>query len=169
MNEKIKNIIPGKGLGSLEFGMHRQDVKNILGIPNEIERYRYTTQLPDETEIWFYEDLKLNVSFSSDDEWKMDTISINSNFYKLWDSIYIGQTMSETKTILKNKEISNFKHEDLSSLESPDHKLIDIIEQDINLWFDYQKLSEIQWGHFSRMKTQLFGLMNHNMIKTRLI
>ena len=148
MNNRIKDIIPGRGLGSLEFGMHRQDVKNMLGIPNEIERYRYTTQLPDETEIWFYEDLNLDVSFSSDDEWKMDTISINSNFYNLWDSIYIGQNLSEAKLALVKKGISNFKYEDLSNPESPDHKLLEIDDKGLNLWFDDDKLNEIQWGPF---------------------
>jgi len=148
MKENIKNIEPGIGLGDLKFGMAQDEVKEIIGLPNEIEIYQYlpNTEESEFAENWHYEDLELSISFSSEDDWRMDTISINSNFYSLWTCIEIGQTMAQVEEKLKTLKIDNYICEDWSNMESPDHKLFEFNEHYFNLWFDNGKLSEIQWS-----------------------
>lgn len=146
MKETIKQIKPRIGLGSLKFGMLQEEVKSLLGLPNEIEIYKYTSDLSDCSENWYFEDLELSLSFSSEDDWKLDTISINSAYYSLWGSIEIGQSITNTQEILKGRGITDYNYEDWSNIESPDHKLIEVTDSDVNLWFDNGELSEIQWS-----------------------
>lgn len=179
MKENIKNIEPGIGLGKLKFGMVQDEVKAIIGLPNEIEIYQYLPN-SEESEIsenWHFEDLELSISFSSEEDWRMDTISINSNYYSLWNSIEIGQTMSEVEEILKRLKKDNYICEDWSNVESPDHRLFEFEEFYFNLWFDNGELSEIQWSprflnedeidwpHKTELKTNLseFGFKRYQI------
>lgn len=177
MKENIKNIEPGIGLGQLKFGMAQDEVKSIIGLPNEIEIYQFlpNSEESEISEIWHFEDLELSISFSSEDDWRMDTISINSNYYSLWNSIEIGQTMSQVEKTLKRLKKENYICEDWSSVESPDHKLFEFEEYYFNLWFDKGALSEIQWSpkflnddevdwpHKTELKANLseFGFKRH--------
>ena len=148
MKNNIKNIEPGISLGNLKFGMTQNEVKEIIGLPNEIEidQYLPNNEDSDFSENWYFEDLELSISFASEDDWRMDTISINSNYYSLWGSIEIGQTMNQVEVILKRLNKDNYICEDWSTIESPDHKLLELNDDYLNLWFDNRKLSEIQWG-----------------------
>jgi len=148
MKKEIKNIKPGIGLGKLKFGMAQDEVKDIIGLPNEIEIYQHLPNSKENeiSENWHFKDLELSISFSSDDDWRMDTISINSKYYSLWGSIEIGQTMSQVEEILKGLKKDNYICEDWSNLESPDHKLFEFDDDYFNLWFDNGELSEIQWS-----------------------
>ena len=146
MKNSIQNIEPKIGLGNLKFGMAQDEVKEIIGLPKEIEIYQYLPNTQDMSENWHFEDLELSLSFSSEDEWRLDTISINSSYYSLWDKIRIGQSMVEIQQLLKQLKVNEYVCEDWSSIESPDHKLYEIDEFYLNLWFDNRVLSEIQWS-----------------------
>jgi len=146
MKEAIKYIEPGIGLGKLKFGMAQDEIKEIIGLPDEIEIYQYLPDSNERSENWHFEDLQLSISFSSEDDWRMDTVSINSKYYSLWDSVEIGQTMSQVEETLKRIDKENYICEDWSNLESPDHKLFEFEEYYLNLWFENGELSEIQWS-----------------------
>ncbi|TXF91133.1 hypothetical protein FUA23_02580 [Neolewinella aurantiaca] len=142
----MKIIDPGIGLGVIKFGMHPSEILELIGAPNEIEVYCYSKNKDDRSESWHYEKYGFSISFSGEDNWMLDVISISSEDYHLFNSIKIGQSINEIERILKGLEINNLEYEDLSNLESPDHKLLSIDELSLNLWFDYGQLSEIQWG-----------------------
>jgi len=146
MKELIQNIEPKIGLGNLKFGMFQDEVKDIIGLPNEIEIYQYLSETQERPENWYFEDLELSLNFSSEDDWRLDTISINSNYYSLWDKIRIGQSMDDVQEILIQQNVNEYLCEDWSSRESPDHKLYEIDEFYLNLWFNNRELSEIQWS-----------------------
>lgn len=146
MKEEIRNIKSGQGLGILLFGMKRDQVKEILGDPNETDVYSYTELENDKTENWHFDDYELSVSFSEEEDWKLDTIAINSNYYLLNNESLIGRSIDEVKELLKKWDIDDLEFEDWSSEESPDHKLLISDALEINFWFDEGKLAEIQWG-----------------------
>lgn len=146
MRKNIKHIEPGIGLGELQFGMSQDDVKNLLGLPDEIEIYEYLTETKERHEQWSFNELELEVYFSSEEEWKFDSISVNSNYYELWNTIKVGQKMKQVVQTLKDLKVDDYLCEDISTIESPDHKLFELNESDVNLWFDNRELSEIQWS-----------------------
>ena len=146
MKEIIKNIEAGIGLGKLKFGMTQKDVKRIIGLPNEIEIYEYLPETKERNEHWHYTEFELSIYFSSEDNWRLDSMSIHADFYDLWCSIQIGHKLEQVVEKLSSLEIKNYLCEDMSTLESPDHILYDLGDSGINLWFDHRELSTIQWG-----------------------
>lgn len=100
MKEIIKNIEPGIGLGNLKFGMAQEDVKIMIGLPNEIEIYEYLPETKERQEHWHYTEFELSIYFSSEEKWKLDSMSIRSEFYDLWDSIQIDHTMQKVAQTL---------------------------------------------------------------------
>lgn len=146
MKEAIRNIKSGQGLGILLFGMKKDQVKQILGEPDEIDVHSYLDRENDQTENWHFDEYELSVSFSEKEDWKLDTMAINSDYYLFNNEALIGQSFNEIKEQLKKWDINDLEFEDWSSEESPDHKLLSSDSLEINFWFDEGKLAEIQWS-----------------------
>ena len=47
MKIELKKIIPGYGLGILKFGLLREQVKDILGEPDDLDSYSYSESTDD--------------------------------------------------------------------------------------------------------------------------
>lgn len=145
----IDEIIEGEGLGDLKFGMFKDDVILILGQPNEIEEYSYTSSDHDLTESWHYDELDLSLGFDEEDDWRLVTIAIGSSNCKFRDFYPIGLSKDELTKKLHELYINDLEFEDWSSEESPSHELLTSDLLGINFWFDDNRLSEVQWGpHF---------------------
>ena len=140
----LKTIIPGVGINELKFGLQKSDVKSLLGTPDEFEKYSYTNDENNLTEVWYYDDLGLDVSFDDDDDWKLGLISIESNAYNLFDFIPIGLSIDKIKEQLKKHGVNDLIYEDWSNVESPLHELLSSEKLGINFWFDEEKCNEIQ-------------------------
>lgn len=170
VKETQKEILPGIGLEDIRFGMQSNEVYSILGCPNEIEIYCYPGLPNDKSEKWYYKKDELSISFHEEDEWKLNTISINSDNCHFKNLIYGNQDLKSVKSILVELGFENFEFEDWSNIESPDHKLISIDQLEMNFWFDHEKLSEIQWGPlFSDNETIVWPISNQNDQKINIL
>lgn len=148
-NQNINLIIEGEGLGDLKFGLFKDDVKLILGQPNEIVEYSYTNSDEDLTESWHYDELDLSIGFDEEDDWRLVTIAISSSNFKFRDFSPIGLSKDELTKKFDELNINDLEYEDWSSEESPSHELLTSDLLGINFWFDDNRLSEVQWGpHF---------------------
>ncbi|MEL6561684.1 MAG: hypothetical protein AAFQ94_26080 [Bacteroidota bacterium] len=68
---EIKEIIPGSGLGIIKFGMTRDQLKLILGNPDETEN-DLTDGIEDEDmETWHYDEMDLSVQFSESTDFRL--------------------------------------------------------------------------------------------------
>lgn len=146
MKHELKIIKPGLGLGTIKFGISRNEIKNILGEPDEKEKYSDQSDMDDMTETWHYDDLELSIEFEEEYDWKLVTISITSDFYEYKSKKLIGLSKQELIQFLEEQNINDFVFENDTSEESPDHELITSDILGINFWFDEGKISEIQWG-----------------------
>ena len=146
MNENLREIKSGIGIGIIKFGMFRKDIKKILGVPSESEQYNYSDTEEDISETWHYDDLSLSIGFDQEDDWRLMTLSVSSKFYQFRGKHLIGLSKTKVTGILKELKIDDLEFEDLSTIESPDHKLISSDSIGINFWFDHGILDEIQWG-----------------------
>lgn len=142
---ELKDIKPGYGLGILKFGMTRNEVDELLGNPNEIEKHEYSDSETELTEAWHYDDLELSLEFDEQEDWKLTTISVSSEFYKFKEKQLIGIDQNKLLLLLKELDIDDFEVEDLSPIENPSHKLISIYDLGINFWFENEVLMEVQW------------------------
>jgi len=146
MIENLQSIKPGTGLGILKFGMSREQAKELLGEPDEIEKYSYTEEEEEWTEAWHYDTLELSLGFDEVDDWKLTTLSVTSKFYELKNKKLIGLNKDEIISFLEEMDIDDYELEDWSSDESPGHELIVSEDSGLNFWFDEDTLHEIEWG-----------------------
>jgi hypothetical protein len=145
---ELKDIKPGEGLGQIKFGMTRDQVKKILGEPNEKENFSYTDSDEDFTESWHYDELELSAGFDEDVDWKLATLAISSDEYELMGKKLIGMSREELLATLADLDIKDLETEDCSSDESPDSLFISSEEKGITFWLEEGILTEIQWNPF---------------------
>jgi len=141
-----KEIILGRGVGSILLGMNRKQVEDILGKPDEIEEVDYDDGGSALT--WFYYDLQIDLNFESEDDLRLSFISVENEDFSLQSEIKVGQTKEAVIKACKelgfsNPDIENFSSEDVSNQE-----LIGLEKENVNLWFTDGTLDEIQMGPF---------------------
>ena len=137
-----KNIYLEKGVGKLEFGQSEDDVKLLLGQPDETDTMEHedgTTSLH-----FMYYDMGLYLSFDSEQDFTLSDIEVDSDDYVLDNSLRVGSTKDEVLIYLKKKGITNAVVEDVSSEEDPDMELIAIDEIGINFWLQDGEINSIQ-------------------------
>lgn len=141
---KDKNIYLEKGVGKLEFGQSEDDVKQILGQPDETDTMEHedgTTSLH-----FMYYDLGLYLSFDSEDDFRLSDIEVDGDEFVLEGKIRIGSTTDELLMYLKKKGYTNLAVEDVSTPEDPNMQLIAVDELGINFWLEDDEISSIQVG-----------------------
>jgi len=149
MLDRIKEIKAGIGLGVLKFGMTREQVKLILGEPEEKDPFYYEEDGNSESESWYYDDLDLALEFDAEEKWRLITIEVNSRDYTFHKLPLIGLSKEELKVLLTNQDVTDWKDEELFIEEAPTRELISSDLLGINFWFEEGVISEIQWGpHF---------------------
>ena len=142
----MKDILIGKGFDEIRFGMTREEVKKILGEPDEVDAYASSEEEEDNTEAYHYDDLELSVSFDEIDEWRLGSIAVSSPDALLEGTKLIGKSDDDLLAEISVFELGESEREDVSSPESPDHEVISFTEASINFWLENGAVSEIQFG-----------------------
>jgi hypothetical protein len=145
MNKELKTIQAGQGLGSIKFGITRDELNKIIGEPDEVDSFSHSEDEDDVTEAWHYDMLELSASFDQLEDWRLVTLSVSSPKYLFEGRSLIGTERKELIKVLQELGLNDLEFEDWSSAESPDHKLIASEEAGMNFWLDGGTLTEIQW------------------------
>lgn len=146
MTTKLQEINPGRGLGQIKFGMTTDQVKAIIGEPDETETFAYESEEGEMSETWHYDELEISISFDEEENWRLVSIAISAPEATLKGQRLIGLEREELIERLETLEVGPLDFEDWSSAESPDHKLISAEKSELNFWLDEGELSEIQFG-----------------------
>ena len=146
MKVNLKNIKVGFGLGDIPFGCTKEKLKYLIGEPDETDTYNASGEEDGYlTEAWHYDEHEFSVSFDEEDNWKLTTISISSPESLLNDKQLIGKEMDDVLQVVESLDLGENELDDLSD-DKVDQKLISFVSSSLNLWFEDNKLSEIQWG-----------------------
>lgn len=145
-------IILGKGIAGIKFGMNKAEVEKTLGKADEIGEYSLS---PKENSITlFYTDRGLSFTFESVDQDKLSYISIYNEQYHLFNFIKVGLDKKMLLDELEHFQLGKPEFESAESEEFPTHELIFFPSENLHLWLDEYKISEIQFGPFwEDMKT----------------
>ena len=141
-----EEILPGTGLGELKFGMSRDEVKALLGEPDETDFFEEPEEEEDASESWHYDELEISVSFDECDDWKLSTVAVSSARYTLFGKAVVGLSKVELVSMLAENGISDLEEEDWSEGEPEDLKLLTSEELQVNFWMEDGLVSEVQWG-----------------------
>ena len=146
MKKKIQEVLPGIGLGSIKFGMTREEVKAIMGKPAEIENVPgFDDEVNDELESWHYDEHEFSLVFDADYDWRVVSISISDPYFTFHGKNIIGMSKVDALDFLQSKNIEISNVEDLSDEENPDLELIESDEDGMMIWFAEDEVIELQF------------------------
>lgn len=132
----------GIGLDQVKFGMERSEVQKILGEPSEKELFSYAEDEEDLTEVWHFDDKELSLSFDEADDWRLIMIAASDDSFTLGGKDIVGRSYEEVSAILKELGHTEFETDEVSEYD----KVIKIENESLNIWFDNNEASELQWG-----------------------
>lgn len=148
MAVNLKNIELAGGLGDLKFGMTQNEVRELIGEPDETETVDYAEDGEDgmKSLAWHYDAHEFSLGFDEEDDWLLVTISISSDAYTIGGAKLIGLSKDMVKKAIENLNITDLELDDWSNDEGRKQELLSSEEKSINFWFDNNELTEIQWG-----------------------
>jgi hypothetical protein len=145
MNPQLKQIIPGVGIDNLKFGMTRDQVRQILGQPEDVDN------IPDDEDImieslesWFYDGLELTLVFDEDYDWKLVSVAISDGHYTLFGDSVVGKDVGEVLDILNKHKVEITDRVDVSDDETEDMEIIESENEGLMIWIMDGKAIEIQ-------------------------
>jgi hypothetical protein len=145
MNPKIKQIIPGVGIDTLKFGMTKDEVRALMGAPEEIDNIPdEDDQMIDSLESWFYDELELTLVFDEDYDWRLVSIAISDAHYTLFGDPIVGKPLYEVLDILKKHKVEITDRVDASDAETPDMEIIESENEGMMIWAMDGEAIEIQ-------------------------
>jgi len=143
----MKDITLGQGLGKILFGLNRAQIADLLGDPSEVEAMD-GDQDSGAMEAWHYDDKHLSLSFEEDCNWKLTSITSASPEIVFEGLDLIGLSQGEVMEQMEVFNLGEFELEDLSTEVLPNQTIATNTDFSLNLFFDHDILTEIQWGPF---------------------
>lgn len=143
MKTEIKDIQIGQGLGLVKFGMSREQVVSILGEPTDKETIDEANL---QSEIWHYDVLNLSLGYDKDENWRLVSLAVSSDFYTFDSAALVGKTLEEVEDKLETSELHDIDLQEMDDEDGVSQCLLESVESEINFWFENNTLSEIQWG-----------------------
>ncbi|WP_196884989.1 hypothetical protein [Aureivirga sp. CE67] len=144
--ERIKNIEIGQGLGLIKFGFLKNEIKLLLGEPSNVDLEMHSEDGGDASETWDYDNIGVSFTFDEEEDWKLETITVFSDFFQLKKRILIGKSKEEVAKIIAQLELGEIEYEDYSEDESLKRELFDLTNGNMMFWFTNDVLTEIQFG-----------------------
>ncbi|MFZ1704091.1 MAG: hypothetical protein WAT79_07070 [Saprospiraceae bacterium] len=145
MNNNIKEIQFGTGVGTLHFGMTKDSVKALLGNPDEIENIPgMDEEVNDDLVSWHYDEQELSLVFDRLYDWKLVSISASDAHYTLHGRSIVGCPLEEFEEFFENLGIEISHSEDLSDEETPNFILLESEDVGLLVWFDEGEAVEFQ-------------------------
>lgn len=145
MTKNIKEIVPGVGIGGLKFGMTRDEVKVVVGKPDDIENLPgFEEEVNDELESWHYDEYEFSLVFDADYDWRLVSIAVSDPFFTFYGKSIIGMAKQDVLDLFAEKAIEISNVEDVSDDENPDMELIESDEEGLMVWFEGGEAIEMQ-------------------------
>lgn len=143
----MHEITLGQGLGDLIFGNTREEVIKLIGEPTEKESIEGDAD-SGSMEAWHYDELDLSLSFEEDADWRLLSITTASPNVLFEGIDLIGLSQGEVLEQMEVFNLGEFEIEDLSDDGSSLQMVATNDDFSLNLFFDNDLLTEIQWGPF---------------------
>ena len=136
-------IVIGKGIDKLTFGLRMIEVEDLLDKPDKVDEI---TDDGDKTIVMYYFNLGIDLSFEQEDEFRLSTITVVNPNFTLLGSIKIGDKQKDVEKKLNKKGLSDPELIDMSTDEYPNYELMAYDNESLDLGFEKKTLTEIQIG-----------------------
>jgi hypothetical protein len=129
------HIIPKVGFKNIHFGMSREQVRSLVGEPEDLESYEEGSD--DASEVWYFWSDGVSYHFDADSDWRLTTIEVSSPEALLENRAVMGISHLELKNLLHGKDAHWPESE-----EEP----VSVTEWGMNFWIEEGVLTSVQWG-----------------------
>lgn len=142
-----KNIIPGKGLKELRFGMTKDEVEAQFGKPDETESYKLEGEEEYTVEAWHFDTIEMSLTFEEEFDFRLTSIAASSDEFTIEDGLAIGKNKERILDMINELDWYpvEFEKEGQPS-DDEDFDTITVPDKSVHFWFDNDILSEIQWS-----------------------
>jgi hypothetical protein len=86
------------------------------------------------------------LGFDEEEDWRLVTIAVTSSHYELESTSLMGKVFDTVEDELLKIDIDDLELEGAADDDSSNSKNLSSEEFELNLWFEDNVLSEIQWG-----------------------
>lgn len=146
MLKNVQEIVPGVGLGGIKFGMTREEVKVVIGPPDDIENLPgFEEEVNDQLESWHYDEYEFSLVFDAVYEWRLVSIAVSDPYFTLFGEHIIDMEKEDALKVLEKNNIVITHIEDVSDDENPDLILMESEESGMMIWFQDDMAIEIQF------------------------
>jgi hypothetical protein len=135
-------IVIGRGIGLILFGMTKGELVDLLGEPNET--YRPEEESKAGWETYGYDSIKCSFSFDPVYEDKLVEISVENGYFHIFHKIRVGLTKDELIRQGVMFKLGNHVSEELNSEETPGRELISYEKFGLNFYLDEGIVTLIQ-------------------------
>lgn len=139
---KENEIVLGKGIGNIYFGYSMDQVKDIMGEPEEIEESDEDDEF--EHKAFNYWERGYSFFFDREDDYRLSCIQTENDEVKLFNTNLFGSSPQEVKALLQQQGVVDYETEKLETGEirwSFEKEMLD-------LYFENDKLIAINFGVF---------------------
>lgn len=106
-------IIIGRGLGDIVFGMYEDDIVSMLG---EADKINYSEK--ENGVVYYYNDKMIKLKFDKDEDGKLYSIEVFHPDLILFDQKVIDKKKEEIENLLMKNECYNLEFEDYDTFET---------------------------------------------------
>ncbi|MCH2082905.1 MAG: hypothetical protein MK226_10985 [Saprospiraceae bacterium] len=133
----------GKGINDILFGMKENELKEKMGIPDEIDVMEQDDGVV--TRSLEYYDHGLTFSFDSDDGDKLSSIAINDKGIK-FGGVEVGMARDAVLTAGAQNEWGDAEIEDLSDDDPFSMEVVMFDKISLSIWLENDEVTEIEFG-----------------------
>ena len=146
MLKNVQVIVTSVGLGGIKFGMTRDEVKVVIGPPDDIENLPgFEEEVNDQLESWHYDEYEFSLVFDAIYDWKLVSIAVSDPYFTLFGEHIIDMDKQDALDILEKNNIVITHVEDVSDDENPDLILMESEDAGLMIWFQDDIAIEIQF------------------------
>lgn len=159
------NIVPGIGIGEIQYGMTEDDLIKLLGKPDKIDVEEYVEGSGDWHRVLWYSQRNLNFTFNKDDDFRLGTITIMGSGHKLFNKDLFNAPKSLVRTVVAGQSQELLPVEDYTELDNEPHECLNSNALGIMFWFDSDNMSEMQCSYlFESDNETIIWPSGHNKV-----
>ncbi|WP_121236322.1 hypothetical protein [Hymenobacter sp. BT730] len=135
-------ITLGVGMGPLKFGASMDQVRVLMGEPEEIEESDDDDEF--EHQAWNYLDEGYSLYFDREDDYRLSCIETDNPGMRLFGEAIHGKSQQEIQDLMK---ANGFAHSEIEKMDTGEVRL-SYEKEMIDLYFDEDQLQFINFGVF---------------------
>jgi hypothetical protein len=147
-------IDPEVGFGQLTFGLTMNQVKSLIGEPNEVEVIN--EKEADEAIVWHFDNLDISVFFETGEIPRMSSVEVFNVNATIWDYRLFDYKEAEIVAFIKSK---GFESEDAEVHEWGERRL-SFDDLNLDLYFENDILVTVSYGVFLNSEDTLHYPLN---------